>query len=558
MTTDVSDQLGAARATVDSAEELLGASAAAIAAWSSEDGKIDVGLMDRHQIVCYDLAYLASAVDGAKRMLDTYAGGGEVEADLTVGYTADVIAELRARFDGRAEAFGVDAGLYDKTVGSESVDAFVAAGRSPEFIEKVYAETAVEPVPGGPAHLSEEFEMLAETFKAFAGDKIAPQAEEIHRSNGDIPEDIISGVAELGLFGLTIPEAYGGFASEDLDHTMAMVVATEMLTAASLGAGGGLITRPEILSKALVGFGTEVQKQDWLPKIASGEKMVGVAVTEPDFGSDVASLKVRARPTGDGSGYIVNGVKTWCTFAGRADYLMLLARTGEPEDAHRGLSLFVVPKTPAPGHEFVETQSGAHGDAQMEGRAIDTIGYRGLHSFEVSFDNWFVPAENLVGEADGLNKGFYMQMNAFSNGRVQTAGRAVGIMQAAYEQAVAYAKERKVFGHAVADYQLTKAKLARIAWTIQACRQYTYQVAELLSAGEGQKEASMVKMYACRASEWVTREAMQIHGGMGYAEEYDVSRYFVDARVLTIFEGAEETLALRVIVRRLLEDALAG
>ena len=193
----------------------------------------------------------------------------------------------------------------------------------------------------------------------------------------------------------------------------------------------------------------------------------------------------------------------------------------------------------------------------MEGRAIDTIGYRGMHSYEVAFEDWLVPGANLVGGQDGLGKGFYYQMEGFENGRLQTAARAIGVMQAAYEAARDYAGDRVVFGSPIADYQLTQVKLARMAVSIQGARQFAYAVARMMAKGEGTLEASMVKAYVCKAAEWVTREAMQIHGGMGYAEEFPVSRYFVDARVLSIFEGADETLALRVIARRLLERAAA-
>ena len=188
----------------------------------------------------------------------------------------------------------------------------------------------------------------------------------------------------------------------------------------------------------------------------------------------------------------------------------------------------------------------------MEGRPIDTIGYRGMHSYEVALDNWYVPGENLIGLEEGMGRGFYLQMEGFENGRLQTAARAVGVMQAAYEAARQYASERVVFGKAVGDYQLTQVKLARMAVIIQASRQFAYRVARLMAKGEGAMEASMIKAYVCRAAEWLSREAMQIHGGMGYAEEFPVSRYFVDARVLSIFEGADEILALKVIARRLL------
>jgi (2S)-methylsuccinyl-CoA dehydrogenase len=261
-------------------------------------------------------------------------------------------------------------------------------------------------------------------------------------------------------------------------------------------------------------------------------------------------------------GWLINGVKTWCTFAARADVLMLLARTDpDRSKAHRGLSLFLVEKPRAEGHGFLFTQeAGAQGrpsdsTGRMEGRAIDTLGYRGMHSYEVAFESWFVPEANLVGGEAGLGQGFYLQMQGFENGRLQTAARAIGVMQASYEAALEYAANRVVFGQPILEYQLTRAKLARMAVLIQAARQFSYDVARLMAKGEGTLEASMIKAYVCRAAEWVTREALQIHGGMGYAEEFAVSRYFVDARVLSIFEGADETLALKVIARRLVANA---
>jgi (2S)-methylsuccinyl-CoA dehydrogenase len=236
--------------------------------------------------------------------------------------------------------------------------------------------------------------------------------------------------------------------------------------------------------------------------------------------------------------------------------LMLLARTDpDRSQKHRGLSLFVVPKPRGDSHGFELTDD--HG-GRMEGRPIDTIGYRGMHSYELALDNWFVPAENLVGGDDGLGKGFYLQMAGFENGRLQTAARAIGVMQAAYEDARQYALDRSVFGRSLADYQLTQAKLARMAITIQGARQFAYAVARLMAKGRGTMEAAMVKAYVCKAAEWVTREAMQIHGGYGYAEEYAVSRYFVDARVLSIFEGADELLCLRVIARNLVQGGEAS
>ncbi|MCB0990762.1 MAG: acyl-CoA/acyl-ACP dehydrogenase [Acidimicrobiales bacterium] len=492
---------------------------------------------DEQQVLLYDLAHGASAVEMCRAVIDD-GNRGEQEAALACAFVADVVADLIGKITGREHLWGVEIGALDAT------RPFLAKYRDPEFLASL---ADMSP----PSHLDEDFEMVADTFRRFGEDKIAPVAEHIHRHDEDIPEEIISGLAELGCFGLSVPEEYGGFATGGESDYYGMVIATEELSRASLGAGGSLITRPEILTRALERGGTEEQKQSWMPRIATGEVMCAVAVTEPDFGSDVASLKVTATPTE--GGWLINGVKTWCTFAGRANALMLLARTDpDRSKGHRGLSLFIVEKESTSGHSFELTQDSG---GTMEGRAIPTLGYRGMHSFEVAFDNWFVPGENLIGGDEGLGKGFYLQMAGFENGRLQTAARAVGVMQAAYEAATQYANERLVFGQTIADYQLTKAKLGRMNSIIRSARQYAYAVATMMAKGEGTLEASMVKAYVCKAAEWVTREAMQIHGGFGYAEEYNVSRLFVDARVLSIFEGADETLCLKLIARRLLASA---
>ncbi len=539
------EDLSAAAAAVGAAAGVVQGATRHVAEQAVGDGgRISVAKLDRHQVVAYDLAHAASAIEGCRVMLD-YAGHGDLESMLASAFIADAIADVEARLIARDEAWGVEPGLL------APARPFLAAHRAPEFLEALAEQ--VERHGTGPSHLSDDFDLVRETFHRFAEEKVRPVAEHVHRTNADIPEDVIAGLAEIGGFGLSVPEEYGGFASGGESDYLGMVVATEELSWGSLGVGGSLITRPEILTRAIVKGGTEEQKQRWLPRIASGELMVGVMVTEPDYGSDVAGIKVAATPSDDG--YRVSGVKTWATFAGRANVLMLLART-DPDRAagHRGLSLFVVEKEPAEGHAFAFSQEGG---GKVEGRAIDTIGYRGMHSYEVVFDDWLVPTENLVGEDAGRGKGFYLQMEGFENGRLQTAARAVGLMQAAFDAGLAYAQERKVFGKPVFDYQLSRAKLARMAALIQAGRQFSYDVARRMAKGEGALEASMVKAYVCRAAEWVTREAMQLHGGMGYAEEFPVSRYFVDARVLSIFEGADETLCLRVIARRLTEQALA-
>ena len=528
--------LAAAAAAVALASSLVSGAARQVAA---------TGGPDADQVVAYDLAHVAASVRAAEAALE-YGATGTDEAHIACAFVADALADLSARTVGREGAFGTTPAWLD---GARD---FMTAFRDPAYLASL---AGIE----GDRRLDSDFALVRETFHRFAQDQIRPRAEHIHRANADIPEEIISGLAEMGALGLSIPEEYGGFATGGASDYMGMVVATEELSWGSLGAGGSLITRPEILSRALVAGGTDEQKQTWLPRLASGEVMNAVAVTEPDFGSDVAAIVTAAtRTTG---GWLVNGVKTWCTFAARADVLMLLART-DPDraKAHRGLSLFVVEKARGDGGGFLFTQDPAgegrnDPPGRMEGRPIDTLGYRGMHSYEIAFENWFVPASNLVGGEDGVGRGFYSQMAGFENGRLQTAARALGVMQAAYEAASEYAANRVVFGQPIARYQLTQVKLTRMAVLIQVARQFAYQVARLMANGEGTLEASMLKANVCRAAEWVTREAMQIHGGMGYAEEFPVSRYFVDARVLSIFEGADETLALKVVARRLVEQA---
>jgi len=529
--------LAAATAAIETAEGVIRTAA--------EQLRV-LGGPEANQVFAYDLAHAAAGVATARAMLD-YAAKGDVEAALTCGFAADAIHDVGSKLLSREQLWGVEHGALAPAA------AFVTTYRDPEFV----ASLATTP---GPLHLSDDMDMVRDAFGAFARDVIAPHAEHVHRTNGDVPEEIIKGLAEIGAFGLSVPAEYGGYSEGGDDEYLGMVVATEELSKASLGIGGSLITRPEILTRALVNGGTEEQKLEWLPKLATAEVMPAVAVTEPDYGSDVAGIKTTATPADgpDGEpGYVINGVKTWCTLGARADALALLARTNPDRSAgHGALSLFIVPKPRGEGHGFVLEQTavetaGTVRKGRMEGRPIDTIGYRGMHSYEIALEDWWVPKANLVGGESGEGRGFYLQMAGFENGRLQTAARALGVMQAAYEAAVEYADNRKAFGNNIADYQLTQVKLGRMAVLIQASRQFAYVVARLMANGDGRMEASMVKAYVCRAAEWVTREAMQIHGGFGYAEEYTVSRLFVDARVLSIFEGADEILCLRVIARRL-------
>jgi (2S)-methylsuccinyl-CoA dehydrogenase len=352
-------------------------------------------------------------------------------------------------------------------------------------------------------------------------------------------------MSELGYFGMSVPEEYGGQGMGNL----AMIVITEELSAASLAAAGSLITRPEILTKALLKGGTEAQKKKWLPPVAAGELMVGISVTEPDTGSDVASVRCRAE-RGEG-GWLISGAKAWCTFAGRANVLALLARTNPDSKAGaRGLSLFIVPKDSFPGHEFEMRQPGG---GTLHGKADATPGYRGMHSFTLGFDRYLVPAENLIGEKDGEGKGFYLQMGGFAAGRLQTGGRACGLAQAALETTATYAGERKQFGRPIGDFQLTQHKLGRMATHLMAARQLTYAAARTMDADETiALEPAMAKLFASDVAVWVTQEGQLVHGGWGYAEEFAISRHVVDALVLPIFEGVKPILELKVIARGLL------
>lgn len=508
-------------------------------------------LIDQHQLAVYDLAFFRAELSAARAVQNWAASQSGASApfcqSLAGAVVADTLTQLRLRLGARALDYGFTREALEAPFSGLIDDALQRASDS-EALERLGEALLARQGDLGPLELPEATRMMRDTFERFATDVVAPQAEAIHRQDLTIPEDIIEGLKALGCFGLSVPERFGGLLPDDREDTLGMIVATEALSKASLGAAGSLITRPEILARALLAGGTDAQKAHWLPRIAAGEPLVAISVTEPGTGSDVASVALRAsRCEG---GWRLNGAKTWCTFAGKAELILVLARTDpDPQAGHRGLSLFLVEKPSTTAHEFAHQSPGG---GEMSGRAIPTLGYRGMHSFEMFYDDFFVPDSHVLGGEEGLGKGFYYQMRGFSGGRIQTAARATGLMQAAFEAALRYSQDRKVFGQSVADYGLSKVKLARMAMALQSARLLTLDVGKLLDAGEGQMEASLVKLYACRAAETVCREALQLHGGMGYAEETAVSRYFVDARVLSIFEGAEETLALKVVGRALL------
>ncbi|HQO29281.1 MAG TPA: acyl-CoA dehydrogenase family protein [Accumulibacter sp.] len=529
--------------------------------WLKEQCSGNKGLsndrLDEHQLACFDLAWCAAEAAGARfaveyagRAAAESAGGAALEQSIAGIFCAEALQNISNRLSSRPQSFGLDdADLA--ALSAPEIRAFCHRQLDARNLEALGRQVIVLNGACGAYLLDEHATMMQDTFRKLATSVVMPLAEEIHRHDLIIPAEILGQLTEMGCFGLSVPERYGGLQSDDHEDNMGMIVVTEELSRGSLGGAGSLITRPEILSRSLLKGGTEAQREKWLPQVAMGDPLCAIAVTEPDTGSDVAAMRLKASKC-DG-GWILDGVKTWCTMAGKAGLLLVLARSNPDRSlGHRGLSMFLVEKESVDGHDFEyrQPQGGV-----LSGRAIATIGYRGMHSYEVFFDQVFVPDENLVGGPEGEGKGFYFTMAGFAGGRIQTAARAIGVMQAAFERAVTYAQERKAFGKPIGEFQLTLVKLARMATLLTVSRQFTYAVGRLMDQGQGQMEASMVKLFTCKTAEWLTREAMQIHGGMGYAEETPVSRYFVDARVLSIFEGAEETLALKVIARSLIEAA---
>jgi (2S)-methylsuccinyl-CoA dehydrogenase len=505
--------------------------------------------IDEHQVVTERVAYAATELRAAREVLalqDQIAaqGRGAAFAEIAVAALADLVASARTRLESVALELGIDDAALERAVPAAARAKLRAALH--EARVRAIGRKAIEARGRTEPALDDTLEQVRASVREFAEKEVLPHAERIHRHDEDIPESFISSMGELGYFGLSIPEQYGGHELGNL----AMILTTEELSRASLAGAGSLITRPEILTKALLQGGTEAQKQHWLPKLASGEVMVGVSVTEPDIGSDVAGVKCRAvRAEG---GWRISGPKAWCTFAARANVLALLARTdASPASGAKGLSLFIVPKEPARGHAFEQTQPGG---GRLAGKADATPGYRGMHSFTLNLENWLVPAENLVGEEAGLGKGFYLQMGGFAAGRLQTGGRGCGLAQAALEETAKYVAGRNQFGRPIADYQLTQHTLGRMALRLFQARAITYAAALAMDEDERAAAplAAQAKLLACDIAVEVTQQGQLMHGGWGYAEEYPISRYVVDATVLPIFEGVKPILELKVIGRALL------
>ena len=551
--TSHSEHIVAANAELEELRRQVTAAFSYIKRECSSDGKLDARRVDNWQLPSYELAFCMAELTAAAAFND-YAqklSAQPLTQQLALSFCAETLQSVVNRLVARAGEVGLDRSrlleIYTSAVYRELLDSYA----STDSLASLGAEIVRGNIQRLPSLLSEDKELVRETFFRFSNDVVQPLAERIHRSDEDIPDSIVQGAADLGCFGTCIPERFGGLQPDHRPDSLGMIVVTEELSRGSLGAAGSLITRPEIAARALLSGGTDRQQEKWLPLLASGKKLCAISITEPNTGSDVAAVSLKATPTT--GGWLLNGSKTWCTFAGKSELLVVLARSNkDPSLAYKGLSLFLVEKPSFPGHDFKHEQPDG---GALTGKAIATIGYRGMHSYDLFFEDFFVPSENLVGEEAGEGKGFYFTMAGFAGGRIQTAARATGLMQAAFESALSYAKDRKVFGSAIAEFQLTQVKLARLLATLTAARQFSYAVAELMDDGVGQMEASLVKLFSCRAAEMLCREALQIHGGMGYAEESAVSRLFVDARVLSIFEGAEEVLAIKVVARELIEDS---
>jgi (2S)-methylsuccinyl-CoA dehydrogenase len=513
--------------------------------------------IDAHQVVVDRVAYAATEARAALELLRAAEGAreaGKPDAlleNMAIAGAADLYRASRDRLEPVADDLEIVADL--EAAQASARDALRRAGHE-SLVRKIGREIAET---GGKTNwpLDPTVQEVRMAVRQFADKEVAPHAERIHRHDELVPEQFITSMGELGYFGLSIPEAYGGHELGNL----AMVLTTEELSRASLAGAGSLITRPEILTKALLAGGTEQQKKTWLPKLASGEVMVGISVTEPNTGSDVAAVSCRAiKTTLDGTpGYFIEGAKAWCTFAGRANVLALLARTDpDPKAGSRGLSMFIVEKPSFPGHDFVATQP--HG-GKLEGKADRTPGYRGMHSFTLAFERWFVPATNLVGEAGGEGKGFVLQMAGFAAGRLQTCGRACGVAQAALEKTAEYVVQRTAFGQPIAQFGLTEYHLGRMATRLAAARAISY--AACIGMDEDERKAAplaaQAKLLSCDLAVEITQLGQLLHGGWGYAEEYAISRYVVDAQVLPIFEGVKPILSLKVVGRALLAGAPA-
>ena len=533
----------------EAAKGLLERAVSGVRAKVAPAGKLDAMALEREQRAAHGLAWVATYVE-AIRQIASYAERlqgegrfGEMEALLAQIGAAEYLSQL---FGGVMMSQNEIVRLHELGVAETDLAAFLTpAVRA--LIEGTIPATrtrAVELIQGaqgaaafGDPGLDETLEAMREEMRRFSDAEVVPNAQEWHLKDEYVPLPLIADMAALGVFSLTLPEEFGGLGL----GKEAMCVVSEELSRGYIGVGS-LGTRSEIAEELILNGGTDAQKAEWLPKIASGEVLPTAVFTEPNTGSDLASLTTRA--VKDGEVYRITGQKTWITHAARADLMTVLARTDPNEKGYRGLSMFLAPKPRGTDADPFPAQG-------MSGGEIEVLGYRGMKEFEISFDGFAVPAANLLGGVEG--QGFKQLMQTFEAARIQTAARAIGVAQSALDLGLRYGTERIQFGKAIVGFPRVADKLAMMAAEILLARQLTYFAAREKDAGRRcDLEAGMAKLLAARVAWAAADNALQIHGGNGFALEYPVSRVLCDARILSIFEGAAEIQA-HVIARRLLE-----
>jgi len=537
---------------LDAAEKLALAVRAAVSALIVRDGRVDRKLLEAHQAVAHGYGWYATYVEALrqtlawKKALDGEGRGGELETLILQAGFGEYCAQLTGGLQmSQVEwARPAEMGASDEQIaafaGNPAVRALVRGGnteaaraRIAELIQDSLATGAF-----GDTGLDETLSMIRDQFRRFAQDEVVPFAHEWHLKDELIPAGVVAQMSELGVFGLTIPEEYGGLG---LGKT-SMCVVSEELSRGYIGVGS-LGTRSEIAAELILNGGTEEQKRQWLPKIASGEILPTAVFTEPNTGSDLGSLRTRA--VRDGDVYRITGNKTWITHAARADVMTMLVRTDPNTKDYRGLSMFLAEKP----RMNAETDFPAQG---MTGGEIHVLGYRGMKEYELGFDGFEVKAENLLGQKEG--NGFKQLMTTFESARIQTAARAIGVAQCAMELGLKYAQERIQFGKPIYSFPRVFGKIAWMVVEIMMARQLSYFAAREKDEGlRCDLEAGMAKLLGARVAWAAADNAMQIHGGNGYALEYPISRVLCDARILNVFEGAGEIQA-EVITRRLLES----
>ena len=536
------------RRALDAAETLYDAGRRAVGNKVRQDGRVSAGLLEREQFAAHALAWQATYVAALSEAL-VWAEGLDAEGELGSQESLMLQAgfgEYLAQLGGGMPLTQVEmARPSDLGIAHEEVQRFTAN----EAVRRLIAEGNTAPIRAaiaeGLAHghfgaLGGDDEMLSmmrDQFRRFAEEKVVPFAHDWHCKDELIPLEILEQLAELGVFGLTVPEEWGGLGV----GKEAMCVVTEELSRGYLGVGS-LGTRAEIAGELIRLGGTDAQKQKWLPGLADGSIQSTAVFTEPGTGSDLGSLKTRA--VRDGDHYVVTGNKTWITHAARSDIMTLLARTGTPEEGYRGLSMFICEKPRGTDADPFPAEG-------MSGGEIPVIGYRGMKEYEIGFDGYRVPAANLLGEIEG--QGFKQLMATFESARIQTAARAVGVAQNSLELGLGYARDRVQFGKSILGFPRVAGKLAWMAVETMMARQLTYRAArEKDSDRRCDIEAGMAKLLGARVA-WANADnALQIHGGNGFAVEYPISRVLADARILNIFEGAGEIQA-QVIARGLLD-----